>query len=473
MKPYELVERIVKYIPSITSPIYRLSFREKLKWTFLILFFYVFLSHVPVIGLKLTPEAQYLITIQHLLGARFGSLLTLGIGPLVTAGIILQLLVGSKIINLDVTKPEGRKKFQALEKFLATLFCFVEALAYVAFGPLTTLSIFLPFVIFQIALGGFLVILMDDAIAKWGLGSGVSLFIVVGISTQIFVRIFSPFPPSCSFSNLSLCIPSATNLPVGLFWQMLINFYNNNPTNALLALFPIFSTLLLFLLVVFVQGISVDVPLAFSAFRGFGRAWGLKLLYTSNIPVIFAWALLANLQLISRVGLTSVNGKMCGPFGCFDRDGNAISGFAYYISSPKSIASLLIEGMNTNELLRILIHSLLLISLATLFSVIWIETSGMDARSLAEQLSIIGMQIPGYRRDPRVIESVLNKYIPPLSVLGGLIVGLLAVIGDLLGAIGGGIGLLLSVMIIYNYYEIIKNEELEEVPEFIKRFLVG
>jgi preprotein translocase subunit SecY len=164
---------------------------------------------------------------------------------------------------------------------------------------------------------------------------------------------------------------------------------------------------------------------------------------------------------------------MCGPFGCFDRNGNAISGFAYYISSPKNIASLLIEGMNTNELLRILIHSLLLISLATLFSVIWIETSGMDARSLAEQLSIIGMQIPGYRRDPRVIESVLNKYIPPLSVLGGLIVGLLAVIGDLLGAIGGGIGLLLSVMIIYNYYEIIKNEELEEVPEFIKRFLVG
>jgi preprotein translocase subunit SecY len=473
MKPYELVERIVEYIPSIASPIYRLSFREKLKWTFLILFFYVFLSHVPVIGLKLTPEAQYLITIQHLLGARFGSLLTLGIGPLVTAGIILQLLVGSKIINLDVTKPEGRKKFQALEKFLATLFCFVEALAYVAFGPLTTLPIFLPFVIFQIALGGFLVILMDDAIAKWGLGSGVSLFIVVGISTQIFVRIFSPFPPSCSFSNLSLCIPSATNLPVGLFWQMLINFYNNNPTNALLALFPIFSTLLLFLLVVFVQGISVDVPLAFSAFRGFGRAWSLKLLYTSNIPVIFAWALLANLQLISRVGLTSVNGKICGPLGCFDRNGNAISGFAYYISSPKSIASLLIEGMNTNELLRILIHSLLLISLAILFSVIWIETSGMDARSLAEQLSIIGMQIPGYRRDPRVIESVLNKYIPPLSVLGGLIVGLLAVIGDLLGAIGGGIGLLLSVVIIYNYYEIIKNEELEGVPEFIKRFLVG
>jgi len=473
MKLGEFAEKIVKYIPTITPPLYRLSFKEKLKWTSIILILYIFLSYVPVVGLKLTPQAQYFMTIQHLLGARFGSLLTLGIGPIVTAGIILQLLVGSKIINLDTSKPEGRKKFQSWQKMLAVFFSIIEAIAYVMFGPLTTTSIFLPFVIFQIALGGFLVILMDDVIAKWGLGSGISLFIVAGISIQIFVRIFSPFPPSCSISNLALCMPSPTNLPAGLFWQMLINFYNNNPTNALIALLPIISTAIVFLIVIFVQGISVDVPLAFSAFRGFGRSWSLKLLYTSNIPVIFAWALLANLQLLSHSGLTPVDNKMCGPLGCFDSNGNAISGFAYYISSPKNIASIIIEGISAREVIRILVYSLLMISLATIFSVIWVETSGMNAKSLAEQLSAIGMQIPGYRRDPRVIESVLSKYIPPLSVLGGLIVGMLAVIGDLLGAIGGGTGLLLSVMIIYNYYELIRNEDLEGMPEFVKKLIGG
>jgi preprotein translocase subunit SecY len=473
MKLSEFAEKIVKYIPTITPPLYRLSFKEKLKWTSIMLILYIFLSYVPVVGLKLTPQAQYFMTIQHLLGARFGSLLTLGIGPIVTAGIILQLLIGSKIINLDTTKPEGRKKFQSWEKTLAVFFCIIEAIAYVMFGPLTTTAIFLPFVIFQIALGGFLVILMDDVIAKWGLGSGISLFIVAGISIQIFVRIFSPFPPSCSISNLALCIPSPTNLPAGLFWQMLINFYNNNPTNALIALIPIISTAIVFLIVIFVQGISVDIPLAFSAFRGFGRSWSLKLLYTSNIPVIFAWALLANLQLLSYIGLTQVDDKMCGPLGCFDSNGNAVSGFAYYISSPKNIASIIIEGISAREAIRILVYSLLMISLATIFSVIWVETSGMNAKSIAEQLSVIGMQIPGYRRDPRVIESVLSKYIPPLSVLGGLIVGILSVIGDLLGAIGGGIGLLLSVMIIYNYYELIRNEDLEGMPEFVKKLIGG
>jgi len=474
MKLNEIAEKIARYIPSIAPPLYRLSFKDKIKWTGIILIIYIFLSYVPIIGLKLTPQAQYLITIQHLLGARFGSLLTLGIGPIVTAGIILQLLVGSKIINLDTTKPEGRKKFQTWEKVLAIIFCFVEAIAYVMFGPLTTTSFLLPFVIFQIALGGILVLLMDDLVSKWGIGSGISLFIVAGISTQIFVRILSPFPSSCSLSNLSLCIPSATNLPAGLFWEMIINFYSNNPINALLALLPIISTILIFFIIIFIQGISVDIPLAFSALRGFGRSWSLKLLYTSNIPVIFAWAFLANLQMLSRINISNVNGNLCGPLGCFDANGNAISGFAYYISSPRNIISLTIEGgLNFNEIIRIIVYSILMISLATIFSVIWVETSGMDAKSVAEQIESIGMQIPGYRRDPRVIESVLNKYIPALAFLGGATVGALAALADLLGAVGTGTGLLLSVMIIYNYYELIKNEDLEGMPEFVKKLFGG
>ncbi len=474
MKLDEVVDRFAKFIPSITPPLYRLSFKEKLKWTFIILVLYIFLSYVPVIGLTLTKEAERFMIIQHLLGARFGSLLTLGIAPIVTAGIILQLLVGSKIINLDTTLPEGRKKFQTWMKVLAIIFCVVESIAYVVIGPLSTTTFFLPFVIFQIALGGILVILMDDVINKWGLGSGISLFIVAGISSQIFIQIFSPFASACSIKNLSLCIPSIENQPVGHFWRMVINFYGNEVIEALVAFFHILSTALLLLLVVFIQGIKIDVPLAFSAFRGFGRSWSLKLLYTSNIPVIFAWAFLANLQMFSHIGLEKVDGNLCGPLGCFDPEGRPVSGFAYYVYPPAHIIDIMRGAVDIfAEIPKILIYSLLVISLATIFSVVWVETSGMNARSIAEQIEKIGMQIPGYRRDPRVIESVLNKYIPPLSVLGGIIVGFLAVLGDFLGVIGGGVGLLLSTMIIYNYYELIRNEDLEGMPEFVRKMLGG
>ncbi|MFH7880504.1 MAG: preprotein translocase subunit SecY [Candidatus Aenigmatarchaeota archaeon] len=473
MKLGEIAERIYIYLPTVVDPLYKISIREKLKWTILILFAYFFLSYVPIVGLSLSPQAQYFITLQHLLGARFGSLLTLGIGPIVTAGIILQLLVGSKIINLDTTTKEGRKKFEMWNKTLAFVLAFVEAAAYVFLGPLHTITIFLPLVIFQIALGGILVILFDEAINKWGIGSGVSLFIMAGIASQIFIRIFSPFPSGCSINTLSACIPSLNNPPVGLFWQFLINFYNNNPTNALLAFFPILSTAIVFLLVVYIQAINIEIPLAFSMFKGFGRAWSLKLLYTSNIPVIFMWALLMNIQMMGRIGLQEVSpGKYCNFFGCYDSNGNPISGIVYYISAPRGIVNEILYGTNFKTLiLHFFVYSLIMIVGCILFSVIWVNTSGMDAKSIAEQLYIIGMQVPGYRRDPRVIESVLNKYISPLSVLSGFFIGVLTIIADWLGAIGSGTGLLLAVTIAYNTYEIIKNEDLEGAPKILLNIL--
>ncbi|MEM5815040.1 MAG: preprotein translocase subunit SecY [Candidatus Aenigmatarchaeota archaeon] len=473
MRLETLVEKLYKYLPTVQAPSYKLSFGEKLKWTTLILLIYFFLSYVPVIGLRLTPQAQYFITLQHLLGARFGGLLTLGIGPLVTAGIILQLLVGSKIINLDTTTREGRKKFEKWNKTLAFVLSFVEAFAYVVLGPLQTEQFLIPFIVFQIAMGGILVILFDEAITKWGIGSGISLFILAGISTQIFVRIFSPFPSGCSFTTLLNCIPSISNPPVGLLWQTLINFYSNDPKNTLLAFSPIFSTLIIFLFVVYIQGIHIEIPLAFSAFKGFGRSWSLKLLYSSNIPVIFMWAFLTNIQMIGRVGSKEVYaGIYCGLLGCFDSNGNPISGIVYYISSPRGILTEIISGSFTlNTILHGIIYTVIMIIGCAIFSIIWVNTSGMDAKSVSEQLYLIGLQIPGYRRDPRILESILNKYISPLSTLSGILIGALTALADWFGAIGTGTGILLAVTISYNYYETIRNEDLEGVPKIIRKIV--
>jgi len=473
IKLSKVVETIYAYLPTVSGPTYKIGIRDKLKWTILILFTYFFLSYVPIIGLNLSPQAQYFITLQHLLGARFGSLLTLGIGPIVTAGIILQLLVGSKIVNIDTTTREGRKKFEVWNKTLAFVLAFIEAAAYVFFGPLQAITLLIPIVILQIALGGILVILFDEAIGKWGIGSGVSLFIMAGIASQIFIRIFSPFPSGCSINALSACIPSLSNPPIGLFWQFLFNFYTNNPINALIALVPILSTALVFLLVVYIQAIDVEIPLAFSLFRGFGRPWSLKLLYSSNIPVIFMWALLLNLQMMGRVGVKEVSpGKYCGFFGCYDGEGNPIGGIAYYLSTPRGIVNeIFMRGDVKTTFLHFLIYSIVMIVGCAIFSVIWVNTSGMDAKTVAEQLYLIGLQIPGYRRDPRVIESVLSKYISPLSILSGVFIGALTVIADWLGAIGSGTGLLLATTIAYNLYEIIRHENLEGAPQTLLKLL--
>jgi len=48
---------------------------------------------------------------------------------------------------------------------------------------------------------------------------------------------------------------------------------------------------------------------------------------------------------------------------------------------------------------------------------------------------------------------VLNKHIPVAAACGGMIIGLISIFSDLVGVIGSGTGILLSVSIIYGYYE--------------------
>ena len=81
------------------------------------------------------------------------------------------------------------------------------------------------------------------------------------------------------------------------------------------------------------------------------------------------------------------------------------------------------------------------------------------------------MQIPGYRRSGRPIEAILKRYIPVVTVLGGIVVGLLAGFSDFLGVFGSGTGILLAVGIIYQYYELLMRERAAEMFPAFRRIL--
>ena len=112
-----------------------------------------------------------------------------------------------------------------------------------------------------------------------------------------------------------------------------------------------------------------------------------------------------------------------------------------------------------------------MITFAVIFSIFWVSTAGMDPESIAEQIESIGLQIPGYRRDKRIITRVLERYIPPLAVIGGMAVGLLAAFADFTGALGTGTGILLTVSIVYNFYERIKAEHPQEAGPLIEKIM--
>jgi preprotein translocase subunit SecY len=67
-----------------------------------------------------------------------------------------------------------------------------------------------------------------------------------------------------------------------------------------------------------------------------------------------------------------------------------------------------------------------------------------------------------------MLESILNKYIFPLTVLGAVSVGLLAGMADLTGALGSGTGILLTVGILYRMYEQMEQQQMFDVMPALK-----
>ena len=184
------LKSILHNLPEIRSPVEKkLSFNVKLKWTIIILVAFFILSNIFIYGLAQNALEEFK-TLAMILGTNFGSIISLGIGPIVMASIILQLLVGSKIINIDTTTEEGKKYFQGIQKLMVFFFVIFESIVYVLMKGLGAHPGFEWVVILQLILGGLAIVFMDEISSKWGFGSGVSLFIAAGVSEKLFKAAF-------------------------------------------------------------------------------------------------------------------------------------------------------------------------------------------------------------------------------------------------------------------------------------------
>jgi len=438
---------IFSYLPQVKSPNYRVPFKEKLKWTGVILILYFILSQIPLFGLSPTAVDQF-SQLRAVMAGSFGSIITLGIGPIVSASIILQLLVGGKILNLDLSQHDDKAFFQGTQKLLAVIFTLFEGGVLVLTGSLSASSPSLVGVmILQITIGGILIIFLDEVVSKWGFGSGVGLFIAAGVSSQIITGSLNP-----------LSSPTSPGVPSGAIPQFLYLLTTSQPDFSLLI--PIIAVVAVFLVVVYAESMRVEIPLSFGGVKGARGKYPLKFIYASNMPVILTSALLLNVQLFAALFQ-----KLGFPILGTVSNGKAISGVAYYLTTPYGLSSLL-----TNPL-QVAIYGVVFIASCVLFAWLWVELSNIGPKAVAKQLHGMGMQIPGFRSSRSQFERILKKYIPAITVLGGAFVGLLAFGADLTGALGGGTGVLLTVGIVYKLYEEIAQEQLMDMHPMLRKFL--
>ena len=484
----EAAEPVLSRMPVVERPAGHVPFKRKLTWTAGILVVYFFLTNINPFGLAVGQGSDFFGQFRSVLAGSSGSLLQVGIGPIVTASIVLQLLGGANLLGLDTDNdPRDQVLYQGLQKLLVVIVTALTA------APMVFTGGFLPadsavgqalgigtfgvqaLIFAQIFVGGVLLLFMDEIVSKWGVGSGVGLFIIASVSQQIIGGFFSfsALGASGFFASWYGLIFGDTPVSLSPFTAEGLQNLLFNPGNVL----ALFTTVFIFAIVVYAESVRVEIPLSHARVKGARGRFPVKLIYASVLPMILVRALQANIQFFGQI-LSSQWAGMPAWLGVYSDAGQPISGFFYYLNPiqartewmwflgeiPAAVDPWMIA-------VRLGIDLSFMIIGGAIFAIFWVETTGMGPESTAKQIQNSGMQIPGFRRNPQVVEKVMERYIPQVTVIGGALVGLLAVMANLLGTIGqvSGTGLLLAVSITYKLYEEIAEEQLMEMHPMMRQ----
>ncbi len=500
-----VLQPLIERWPAVSKPEIHVNFRSKIFWTVLCLILYFILTNVMIYGVSGTVLDMF-ASYRAIMAGASGSIMHLGIGPIVTASIILQLFVGAKIIKLDLTKKEDKAIYQGSQKVLVIVMILVEAIPQV-YGYLAPSDNLIGLVggrgmadliiILQLSLGAYLVFMMDELISKWGIGSGISMFIAAGVSQSIFTGLFNWLPGQAG--PLSISNPPAGTIPGTYYLASHMNlgemvdggfqilFIGHGGFQN--AIVPLIGTIAIFFIVSFTESSRIELPLAHAKVRGARGRYPIRLIYASNIPVILMSALLANVNMFALLFYTHPslqNLPLIGHqwwLGAYDTSGGSTmpyAGGAWYVSNLNGVNSWLMPIIGGGYgghapwqfAVKVLVYLSLMIFGSVLFAKFWIETTNMGPTDVAKQIQNSGMVMPGFRRDPRVLGRVLERYIPVVTVIGGAAVGALAGIADMVGTLGNasGTGVLLTVGIMIQMYEQIAKEQAMEMHPVLRGF---
>jgi len=504
---------IIDKMPAVTPPEGHVHFKVKMAWTLVILILYFILTNVMIYGLG-EETIDAFSSFRAILAGASGSVMHLGIGPIVTASIIMQLFTGAGIIKLDLTDDEDKAIYQGTQKVLVLIMIVVEAVPQV-YGYLEPSPTFVSrlqsmpvatgkfwarfFIVVQLFVGSYLVFLMDEVVSKWGIGSGISMFIAAGVSQAIFTGTFNFEKVNASQPLSTSNPPSGTALKTyyltrHLSYSELVNgggferIFIQQP-NPLIALI---GTIIIFLIVTYAESSRIELPLTHARVRGARGRYPIRLIYASNIPVILMAALLANVNMFALLFYTHPQFKevplvgsnwMIGKYEPGETSPSA--GAAWYVNRINGLHDWLLPLLNKEKyghyllghevwhlIIRIIIYVGVMAIGSMLFAKFWIQTTNMGPEKVAEQIQSSGMQIPGFRREPAAMKRVLERFIPAVTEFSGLFVGLLAAGANMIGTVGNtsGTGVLLTVGIMIRLYEEIGKEQMMEMHPVLRSF---
>ena len=399
----------------------------------------------------------------------------LGISPLVTASMIMQLLSGAKLINVDQNVREEKELYEGAQKLAGILIAFGQAFAYTWSGMYGDIAVIgagnAILIILQLVLASIVTILLDDIISKgYGIGgSGTSLFIAINMAETVLWSCFSPL-------SYKVDANSGMEEYEGAFVELLVGpIVRENRLGAIQNAFfrdtlpnlsNVLGTVLIFFVVIYFQGFRITLRLANNKSTS-EASYPIKLFYTSNMPIILQTALVSNVYFFSQMLHRNFKGSfITSIFGTWQEAGYQgqtvpIGGLIYYITSPKGLYDAITSPLHT------IVYIAFVIGTCAVFSRTWIDVSGQGPKEVARNLKEQGMFLKGSTNEGT--ERRLRGLIFTAATLGGMCIGVLTIFADFLGAIGSGTGILLTVTIVYGLYEeVVKNKAKDQKQRWKK-----
>lgn len=464
-KVLEVLRPFIALLPEVSKPERKIQFKEKLLWTAVTLFIFLVCCQIPLFGIMSSDSADPFYWMRVIMASNRGTLMELGISPIVTSSLIMQLLAGAKILEVGDT-PKDRALFNGAQKLFGMVITIGQSIVYVMTGmygaPSELGGGVCLLIILQLLCAGLVVLLLDELLQKgYGLGSGISLFIATNICETIVWKSLSPATINTGrgteFEGAIIALFHLLATRSDKIRALREAFYRQNLPNLL----NLSATILVFAVVIYFQGFRVDLPIKSARYRGQYSSYPIKLFYTSNIPIILQSALVSNLYFISQMLYSRFGGNIfVDLLGVWEQAGGGgpgrsfpAGGICYYLSPPENLHHVIEDPVHS------VLYIVFMLGSCAFFSKTWIDVSGSSAKDVAKQLKDQQMVMRGHREQSMVHE--LNRYIPTAAAFGGLCIGALSVLADFLGAIGSGTGILLAVTIIYQYFEVFMKEQQE------------
>ena len=358
-----------------------------------------------------SDSSDPLYWLRVIIASNRGTLMELGITPIVTSGMIMQLLAGANLIDVDFSLKEDRALFSGAQKcpyillpllysrfqhfkkktVFALIISLGQATVYVLTGlygqPKDLGAGVCLLLIIQLIVAALIVILLDELLQKgYGLGSGINLFIATNICESIVWKAFSP-------TTVNIGRGSEFEGAIVALFHLLFTWHDKGRAlreafwrERLPNVMNLISTVLIFAIVIYLQGFRIEIPVKSNKFRGQRGSYPIKLFYTSNMPIMLQSALTSNVFMLSQMMAlrfpSNLLVRLLGVWEPMDDSPQlrATAGIAYYISPPHTLKEVVLDPIHT------IVYIVFIVSACAMFSKTWIEVSGSGPRDVAKQL---------------------------------------------------------------------------------------